>query len=425
MGVLMLPHLFNASTDAADLSVVVGEHIGGVRPALIQMPGLRHFLLQFGDLLRRQTGAALQSLILTEIGVDGFHGFLRRFQIDELGFQLRRCLRIVHADTAHACTADLVQNPLNILPFLHIAVTGGVLLLFLANREIAAACNEDRGNTGFNGIVVVQIFRQLAGVDVQQRVNFLMVHGIDALFLPLRNRRCLIHHLPIFGGGAACGVVTVAVCIVGTAGGTLIDGVIPDGGLLRRGICGRRFLRLLLAQLDPGVGRSDQRTVFTFQAAAPLLIKFIQSGIFRFVETHELDRQRTGIHQKAVLEQLVGLRELLELEVELHFHRVDLTLEHRVPLVPGGETLRLLQGFADGVVLHFFQNLLRHAQVARGTLLKLLHLAVDFYLRFLHDGLERLLNRVHLAPDRQPDEELDDEERAHHADDSPAGAEIA
>ena len=53
MGVLMLPHLFNAPTDAADLSVVVGEHIGGVRSALIQMPGLRHFLLQFGDLLRR------------------------------------------------------------------------------------------------------------------------------------------------------------------------------------------------------------------------------------------------------------------------------------------------------------------------------------------------------------------------------------
>ena len=27
-------------TDAADLGIVVGEHIGGVRPALIQMPGL-------------------------------------------------------------------------------------------------------------------------------------------------------------------------------------------------------------------------------------------------------------------------------------------------------------------------------------------------------------------------------------------------
>ena len=246
IGVLMLPHLFNAPTDAANLGIVVGEHIGGIRPALVQMPGLRHFLLQFGDLLRRQTGAALQSLILTEIGVDGFHGFLRRFQFDELGFQLCRRLRVVHADTAHACAADLVQNSLNILPFLHIAVTGGVLLLFLANGEIAAACNEDRGNTGFNGIVVVQIFRQLAGVGVQQRVNFLMVHGIDALFLPLRNRRCLIYHLPIFGGGAACGVVAVAVCIVGTAGSALIDGVIPDGGLLRRGICGRRFLRLLL-----------------------------------------------------------------------------------------------------------------------------------------------------------------------------------
>ena len=96
IGFLMLPHLFNAPTDAANLSVVVGEHIGRVRPALIQMPGLRHFLLQFGDLLRRQTGAALQSLILTEIGIDGFHGFLRRFQLDELGFQLCRCLRVVH-----------------------------------------------------------------------------------------------------------------------------------------------------------------------------------------------------------------------------------------------------------------------------------------------------------------------------------------
>ena len=175
--------------------------------------------------------------MLSVIGVYRFHGFLRRFQLRQLCFQFGDSLRIVRADTAHTRAADFIKNTLHILPFLHIAVTGCVLLVFLRHREIAAASHKDRWHTGFNGIMVIQICCQLAGIGVQQRIYFFMVHGINALFLPLGKQCCLIHHLPIFSGGTACRIVSVAVCIIGAPGCALIDRIILDSRgfrLLRR-----------------------------------------------------------------------------------------------------------------------------------------------------------------------------------------------
>ena len=131
----------------------------------------------------------------------------------------------------------ILDKILHILTFLHIAVTGCVLLVFLRHREIAAASDKDRWHTGFNGIMVIQICCQLAGIGVQQRIYFLMVHGINALFLPLGKLRCFIDHLPVFGGGTACRIVAVAVCIIGAPGCALIDRIILDSRgfrLLRR-----------------------------------------------------------------------------------------------------------------------------------------------------------------------------------------------
>src|SRR5699024_10509816 len=130
-----------------------------------------------------------------------------------------------------------------------IAVAGRVLLFFLAYRKIGTTDNQDRGNTGVNGKAVVHVGGQLPGVGVKQAVDFLMVHGINALFLCLRDFKGIIHIMPVLRRGAAGLVIGIAVHLLGAAGCTLIDGIIVVG---RRRLFCRLFrgrLRLLRAVL--------------------------------------------------------------------------------------------------------------------------------------------------------------------------------
>ena len=186
--------------------------------------------------------------MLAVIGVYTFHGFLRSFQFRQLCFQLGDSLRIVRADTAHACAADFIKNPLHILPVLHIAVAGCVLLFLFTDREIAAASDKDRRYAGFNGIAVVHILRKASGVGVKELVDSLMVHGIDAAFLLLRKLGGLVYHLPVCSGCAARCIVPEAVCVVGASGCALVDRIILDGcgfRLRRGGFFGYGCFRLL------------------------------------------------------------------------------------------------------------------------------------------------------------------------------------
>ena len=81
-------------------------------------------------------------------------------------------------------------------------------------------------NTGVNGKAVVHVGGQLPGVGVKQAVDFLMVHGINALFLCLRDFKGIIHIMPVLRRGAAGLVIGLAVHLLGAAGCTLIDGII-------------------------------------------------------------------------------------------------------------------------------------------------------------------------------------------------------
>src|SRR5699024_7783626 len=87
------------------------------------------------------------------------------------------------------------------------------------------------------------------GVGVKQAVDFLMVHGINALFLCLRDFKGIIHIMPVLRRGAAGLVIGIAVHLLGAAGCTLIDGIIVVGR--RRLLCRRLrgFLRLLRGRL--------------------------------------------------------------------------------------------------------------------------------------------------------------------------------
>ena len=181
--------------------------------------------------------AAVQSAVLAVVGVHGFHGFLRLYQPVQLLLQLGDGLRVVLPDAAHAGAADFIKQPLNVLPFLHIAVAGRVLFFFLAHREIGTTGNQDRGNTGINGKVVVHVGGQLPGVGVKQAVDFLMVHGINALFLRLRDFKGVVHIMPVLRRGAAGLVIGIAVHLLGAAGRTLIDGIVVVGR--RRLLCRR------------------------------------------------------------------------------------------------------------------------------------------------------------------------------------------
>ena len=75
-------------------------------------------------------------------------------------------LRVVGADPAHARAADLVKQALYILPLLHIAVAGGVLLLLLSDREIAASGDHHGGDASFDVVMLVHVLRKASGVGV-------------------------------------------------------------------------------------------------------------------------------------------------------------------------------------------------------------------------------------------------------------------
>ena len=70
------------------------------------------------------------------------------------------------ADPAHAGAAYLIQQPLNMPPFLHVAVPRPVLFFLLSHREIGRSGDHHRGNPCVNGKALVHVFGQLAGVGV-------------------------------------------------------------------------------------------------------------------------------------------------------------------------------------------------------------------------------------------------------------------
>ena len=108
----------------------------------------------------------------------------------------------------------------------HILVPRRVLLVLFLHGEVGAPGNQDRGHTGVDGMGLIEIFRQLAGIEVGQIVNLLMVHGIDFLFLFLRQLVGGIYLSLITGGGGTGLVVTVAVEIVCPPRCLFTDGII-------------------------------------------------------------------------------------------------------------------------------------------------------------------------------------------------------
>ncbi|CAN4026848.1 hypothetical protein NOIMNB_NOIMNB_15875, partial [Dysosmobacter welbionis] len=47
-----------------------------------------------------------------------------------------------------------------------VAIPGGVLLLLLCHREVAAPRDQNRGYTGINHIAFIQIFRKFPGIAI-------------------------------------------------------------------------------------------------------------------------------------------------------------------------------------------------------------------------------------------------------------------
>ena len=312
---------FDPLPDTADFRIVVGQ-LPTLKRLLFIVPAGRHICFQVFKVFRRKVRAAVQRTVFAVIGIDRFHGFLRLFQTGQLFLQLGNGLRVVLPDAAHAGAADFIKQPLDVLPFLHIAVAGRVLFLFLAYREIGTTGNQNGRNTGVNLIAVVHVGSQLPGIGIKQAVDLLMVHGIDALFLFLCQRKGFIHIMPVFGCGAAGLVVGKAVHFLGTAGRALIDGIVVVG---RRRLFHRLFRGFLLGRLlgflRLGRGLIASRRIFlhSHTGVGGLLCNFglhlrlvvlqalVEVGQFRhFRQRLSVVEQRTALHSVVQQRPIVG-----------------------------------------------------------------------------------------------------------------------
>ena len=211
---------------------------------------------------------------------------------------------------------------MDVLPFLHIAVAGRVLFLFLAYREIGTTGNQNGRNTGVNLIAMVHVGGHLPGIGVKQAVDLLMVHGIDALFLFLCQRKGFIHIMPVFGCGAAGLVVGKAVHFLGTAGRALIDGIVVVGRrrffcLLFRGFLLGRLFDLL--RLGRGLIASRRIFLYGHTGIGGLLCNFrlhlrfvvlqalVEVGQFRhFRQRLSVVEQWTALHSVVHQRPIVG-----------------------------------------------------------------------------------------------------------------------
>ena len=135
--------------------------------------------------------------MLAVIGIDAFHGGLQLLQPRQFLFQLFHGKVIVGADPACTHRLDLIQQLLNFHVLAHIAVTSGVLLFLFAYREITAPGDQNGRHTAINDMGLVEVGGQLFGVAVNQRVDLVMVHGIDTGLLAFRYGIRLIHHLAV------------------------------------------------------------------------------------------------------------------------------------------------------------------------------------------------------------------------------------
>ena len=250
--------------------------------------------------------------MLAIVGVDGLHGLLIRLQALQLGLQLFHGQRVVGADPAHAGGAYLVQQARDLYVLAHIAVTGGVLLVLFPHREIGAPGGQDRGHTGIYGILLVEVFRQLAGVAVKQPVDLVMVHGINAALLSLPQLIGRIHHSPVLRRGGAGFIVIKAVHNLGLPRRCLVDGVIADRGgapvdieILHLGL-GQRP-RVQAVQKLPAFckGANIERVAGGQFAVFPLLVGLQKIGVVRpvcaRVRVHFVDLASVGLHDRPPL----------------------------------------------------------------------------------------------------------------------------
>ena len=152
--------------------------------------------------------------MLAVVSIDRLHHGLLRLHSLQLFRELFHSKVIVGADPAPACGADLVQQLFNFRVLAVVAIPGGVLLGLFRHGEIAAPGNQNRRHTGVNGVALIEVFRQPAGVAVNKSIDLIMVHGIDLRLLFLCQRIGFIHHLLIASGGRAGGIVGIAVHVL-------------------------------------------------------------------------------------------------------------------------------------------------------------------------------------------------------------------
>ena len=98
--------------------------------------------------------------------------------------------------------------------------------MLFCHREITAPGDQNRGHPGINHIAFIQIFRKFPGIAIHQRVNLIVVHGIDTDFLAFCRRIRFIDHCPVARRSGARLIVRKAVHILCPLCGFFIDRII-------------------------------------------------------------------------------------------------------------------------------------------------------------------------------------------------------
>ena len=211
--------------DAVDLRVVVRQGPTLERDR-VRPPAALHIRVQVTPLLLGQVRAPFQGFVLAVVCVDGLHALLCLLPGVQLGVQLLNGVFVVRHDAAHAGALDAVQNAFDMLEFLPVFVSCGVLLLLLADGEVARPGNHDGRHPGVDLVPVVDVLGQLPGVGVQQLVDLRVVLRADAALLRFGDAGGSVAHIPVFRRCRTLYVVGPTVGVLRPSGGFFADAVV-------------------------------------------------------------------------------------------------------------------------------------------------------------------------------------------------------
>ena len=166
-GGLQLVQIGKAGLYALDLAAQAGQFKIPVGFA-VQLDGKGVRVGECIGLLIGEAGIAAQGFVLAVVGIGGLAIIKGVLFLLQAVLEQFAGVGVGQVYRAGANAADFVKNGVNLLVLLPKRFAAGVLLLFFAYREVAAAANKDGGAGRFVAVIGVVVVGKAAGVAVKQ-----------------------------------------------------------------------------------------------------------------------------------------------------------------------------------------------------------------------------------------------------------------